>query len=470
MRIRRLCWSAVFLVTPILFGAEPGDTLALGRKALQNDGVATAWRFAQKATSDAPDSPAAHEFAGEVLFRRGELAQAEAEFRRAAELDPNFALAWWGLARVSECSSLHKTAAEDFRRAYTLDPKDPRISRDWAIRLAVEQQAEALEKYSALAARSGNGADLEDLNQRLQFARVVRGRLLNVLASAYKSTVIPLAAFTSEKAHTRSYGLEVNINGSVMNLVLDTGASGVVIPLRAAEKAGVVRLAQATTRGFGDSTKPSSGYRGLAQHLRVGDVEYRDALITVVDRDSIGTADGLIGSDLFGQFLITLDFAARQLRLNPLPGYHPGDNLIQDRTVPVGLESAAQVYRLNHLLLIPTRVNGSHEALFVLDTGAERTLISYDLAAEVSKLSRDNKQHMTGINGQVADLYQTGNLALQFAGFEQRSPGMSSVDTWEQSRRLGTELSGFLGLPVLDLFTLTIDYRDGLVKFERPHP
>jgi hypothetical protein len=47
---------------------------------------------------------------------------------------------------------------------------------------------------------------------------------------------------------------------------------------------------------------------------------------------------------------------------------------------------------------------------------------------------------------------------------------MSSVDTWEQSRRIGTELAGFLGLPVLDLFTLTIDYRDGLVKFERPHP
>src|SRR5579872_4877452 len=197
--IRRLCWSAVFLATPILFGAETGDTLALGRKALQNDGVATAWRLAQKATSDAPDSAAAHEFAGEVLFRRGEFAQAEAEFRLAAQLEPNFALAWWGLARVSECSSLHKTAAEDFRRAYTLDPKDPRISRDWAIRLAVEQQAEALQKYSALAARSGNGADLEDLNQRLQFARVVRGRPLDVLVSAYKSALIPLAAFTTEK-------------------------------------------------------------------------------------------------------------------------------------------------------------------------------------------------------------------------------------------------------------------------------
>ncbi len=316
--------------------------------------------------------------------------------------------------------------------------------------MAVEQQPDALEKYSALATRTGNGADLEDLNQRLQLARVVRGRKLTVLVSPYKSALIPLAAFTSEKTNMRSYGLEVNINGSVMNLMLDTGATGIVIPRRIAEKAGIVRLAQATLRGFGDTPKPSGGYRGLAQHLRIGDVEYRDALVTVVDRDSIGSADGLIGSDLFHDFLITLDFAGRELRLNPLPGYQPGENPIQDRTVPAGLENAARVFRFNNLLLIPARVNGSHEALFVLDTGADRTLVSYDLAAEVSKLSRDNKLRMTGINGQVADMYQTGNLVLQFAGFEQKSLGMSSVDTWEQSRRIGTELSGFLGLPVLD--------------------
>lgn len=470
MSIRRPSWFGVFLATSSLLGAEAGDTLALGRKALRNDGVATAWKLAQQATNDAPDSAAAHEFAGEVLFRRSEFAQAEAEFRRAAQLDADFALAWWGLARVSECSSMYKSAADYFRRAYTLDPKDPRIFRDWAIRLSGQQQAEALEKYSSMAGRNGGDADLEDLQQRLQFARVVRGRALTVLASAYKSTEIPLAAFTSEKTHTRSYGLQVNLNGTLMNLVLDTGAAGVVIPRKAAEKAGVVRLSQASMRGFGDSAKLSGGYRGQAEHLRIGDVEYRDALISVADQDSVGMADGLIGTNVFDEFLVTIDFTGRELRLNPLPGYHPGDHPLQDRTIPPGLEQAARVFRLGHLLLIPTRVNGSPEALFVIDTGADRTLISYDLAAEVSKLSRDPKLRMTGVNGQVTDLYKTGTVLLQFAGFEQKNLGMTSVDTWEQSRRIGTEISGFLGLPVLDLFTLTIDYRDGLVNFERKGP
>jgi hypothetical protein len=67
----------------------------------------------------------------------------------------------------------------------------------------------------------------------------------------------------------------------------------------------------------------------------------------------------------------------------------------------------------------------------------------------------------------VADVYQTGDLFLQFAGFRQKNLGMTAFNMWEQSRRLGTEVSGFFGLPLLNLFTLTIDYRDGLVNFDR---
>ena len=61
-------------------------------------------------------------------------------------------------------------------------------------------------------------------------------------------------------------------------------------------------------------------------------------------------------------------------------------------------------------------------------------------------------------------------MFVQFAGFRQKSPGVTSVDMWPQSRNIGTEVSGFLGLPVLSLFTLTIDYRDGVVNFDRKEP
>ena len=57
----------------------------------------------------------------------------------------------------------------------------------------------------------------------------------------------------------------------------------------------------------------------------MGDVEYRNAPISVADQSLVGIEDGLIGSNVLGDFLITLDFAGGKLRLDPLPDYHPGE-------------------------------------------------------------------------------------------------------------------------------------------------
>jgi len=440
------------------------DTLATGRKALGNDGVATAWRIAQKAIADAPESAAAHEFAGEVRFRRGEFAEADAEFKAAIEWDPRFALAWWGLGRVAECASMHRTAAEDFHRAYELNPNDSRILAGWIARLKGQEQVDALNRYRAMG--SADPKVLEELRQRGELAKALNGREATALASPYNTAEVPLRAFVSGATHMRTFGLEVTVNGKPARLVLDTGAAGIVLSRSAAERVGLMRVTDATVRGIGDNAKLTGGYRAIAERFRIGDVEYSDAVISVADQSFVGIEDGLIGSNVLDEFLITLDFGAGKLRLEPLPGFHPGQEFA-DRAVVPQMESATRVFRFGHLLLLPVRVGNASDRLFVLDTGAASTLISRDLAAAVSNLNRDDKTALRGLNGRVGDVYQTGNLALEFAGFEQKNLGMTAFDTWELSHRLGTEISGFLGLPVLDLFTLTIDYRDGLVKFER---
>jgi len=290
----------------------------------------------------------------------------------------------------------------------------------------------------------------------------------------YAKAEIPLVALTSA-SHSRYFGLEVNLNDTPVRLVVDTGANGFVIPLRVAEKAGVARLAPGFLAGIGSNVKLSGGYRGIANRVRIGGLEFHDAVIDVSNQESIGAADGLIGSDVFAQFLVTLDFKARKLRLQPLPGNRArggsssgsSDDELQDPALTPELRTYSPVFRFGHILLLPTSVSGSRQVLFVIDTGADSSLISYEMAAEVSKIIRDDRNGITGINGRVADIYKTGNLSVEFAGFRQRNLGMTSFDMWEQSRRIGTEISGFLGLPALDLFTLTIDYRDGLVNFDR---
>lgn len=467
MRVEHCCPIALICLASALSAASVDDTLATARKALFNDGVATAWKLSQKALAEAPESAAAHEFAGEVLFRRGEFAPAEGEFQAALKLDPKFALAWWGLARIAACSSMHKTADQYIRRAHELDPRDPRIFGDWAMLLHGQQHIEALERYASVADPGRSADELEELRQHIQLDRALGDRKIMLLASPYEITEIPLAALISDTTHLRAYGLVTDVNGTKLRLVLDTGASGILITRKDAQKAGVVRLADATFRGFGNSARLPAGYRGIAQRLRIGSVEFRDALINVSDQDSVGTADGLIGSNVFADFLVTLDFAAGKLRLSPLPGYRAGDDEPRDRGIAPEMRNFTRVFRFGHLLLIPTRVSGSREVQFAIDTGAAKTLISSALAAEVSKVDRDNRTGINGINGKVADIYQTGDLFLEFAGFRQKNLGMTAFDMWDQSRRLGTEVSGFFGLPLLDLFTLTIDYPDGLVNFDR---
>jgi predicted aspartyl protease len=452
--------------TASAWAQEPVEnTLASGRKALLNEGVSTAWKLSQRALAEAPESAAAHEFAGEVLFRRGEFAQAETEFKQSTKLDPGFARAWWGLARIAACESLDKTADVYLRRAHELAPKDSRIFLDWAMRLKGAEHIDALETYASVTDPNREQQEVEAIRQHVRLDKSLRSRKLTALVSPYEKTEIPLLPFVTSN-RTRTYGVEVDVNGRKLKLVLDTGAGGFVIQRSAAEKAGVEHLVDFSLHGFGDNAKLRSAYTGIAAHVGIGSVAFQDALISVSNQEFVDIEDGLIGTNVFSQFLVTIDFAGKKLLLDPLPGFRPDSEESLDATVPADMQGWTRFYQFGHLLLIPTRVGESREALFVIDTGAARTLISYDMAAEVSKLDRNEKLGLRGINGEVADVYQTGDLYLQFAGFRQKNLGMTSFDMWPQSRGIGVEISGFLGLPVLSRFAITINYRDGVVKFD----
>src|SRR5579871_4792079 len=374
------------------WAGEPADaTLTLARKALRNDGVTTAWKMSQKALAEAPESAAAHEFAGEVLFRRGEFAQSEAEFTRATKLDPKFAKAWWGLARIAACTSMDKTADLYFRRAHDLAPGDPHLFLAWAMRLRGAEHIDALETYISMPDPDRTQDQVDALLQHIRADKALRGRNTTVLTSPYVKTDIPLTPFVTSN-RSRSYSLEVEVNHRTLHLLLDTGAGGIVIQRSSAEKAGVVRMAEASVRGFGDNARLRGGYLGIAERARIGNVEFRDPLIQVADQEFSDIQDGLIGTNVFSQFVVSVDFGAGKLRLDPLPGYDPSTEDSLDASSPPASRTWTRVYQFGHMLLIPVRVGDLREALFVIDTGAVRTLISYDIAAAISKLDRDDKR------------------------------------------------------------------------------
>jgi hypothetical protein len=136
-----------------------------------------------------------------------------------------------------------------------------------------------------------------------------------------------------------------------------------------------------------------------------------------------------------------------------------------DRYIAPEMKAYTPIFRINHMLLIPTKLNGSVTKLFLIDTGAFNNIISPDAAREVTKVSDDPRMHVKGISGSVKNVYTGDELTLAFAGLRQRNQDIVAIDMKGISDGAGTEISGTLGFAMLRFLDLKIDYRDDLVSF-----
>jgi predicted aspartyl protease len=302
-------------------------------------------------------------------------------------------------------------------------------------------------------------------------------------------------------------GLSVKLNDRNVNLLLDTGAGGIIVGREIAEKAGLTRVAALRFGGIGDNGL-QSGYMAVADHIRIGELEFKDCLILVSDSRSVVNGDGLIGSNVFANYLIDIDYPDMRLKLSPLPkrpedavapqslnseGAEQGNTEQQpddeiepastqqkisaitpptpsqppkDRYIAPEMINWTKVFRFGHAMLVPTYVNDSKAMLFELDTGAFRNTLSLRAARQVSgQISSDSTMRIHGLNGAVKDVYESKAI-LRFGRVQLPNLDTVTFDLSKISRQTGTEVSGFLGFAVLRLLEIKLDYRDGLVDFE----
>ena len=66
------------------------------------------------------------------------------------------------------------------------------------------------------------------------------------------------------------------------------------------------------------------GWIGLANSIKIGELEFQNRPVTVMDKRSVADENGLIGADVFSSFLVDIDIPDRKLRLGELPK-RPGD-------------------------------------------------------------------------------------------------------------------------------------------------
>ena len=135
--------------------------------------------------------------------------------------------------------SLYKKAKDKVDKAHELDPNDPDIQRYWIDTLNRNERIKKLEEYLANV-KNDDAKTRENIQHYLDYLKARQQgppRSCKLIGNV-TSTQTNLVPLSRDPVHMRGVGLSVSVNGTKSNLLLDTGASGIVIDRGIAEKSG----------------------------------------------------------------------------------------------------------------------------------------------------------------------------------------------------------------------------------------
>jgi tetratricopeptide (TPR) repeat protein len=498
-------YQAILKTDSKLVPARVGSVRAM----LRQQKIDEAMEEVNKALAQQPNEAPLLAAKGDVLFRRGEMTDAEGSYLAAKKLDPKAVRAYLGLARLYRSYSLYRKAYDQLQTAHEIASDDIEVQRAWLNMLPRKERLAAMEAYLG-GPHPDDEEETKWMTEYLAFLKATADKPVHAcrLVSKVEQTETKLETMYGPDIHRmRGIGLSVRLNDRNVHLLLDTGAGGIMVNHRLAEKAGLTRIAALHFGGIGDKGL-QSGYTAVADHIRIGELEFQDCVVSVSDKGSVADEDGLIGADVLGAYLIDIDLPGMRLKLSPLPKRpedtvapkslnsegeeqanaeqkeesatepttpepktppptaKPARRLPKDRYIAPEMADWTKVFRFGHSILVPTSVNDSKAMLFGLDTGAFSNLLSVRAGRLVAKVNSEERVQIHGLNGKVDKVYSSENATLRFGHFQQSNLGIITLDLSSVSRHTGTEVSGFLGFAMLRQLEVELDYRDGLVDFK----
>jgi len=462
----------------------------LVRTALAENKLTDALSLALKFVGSHADDPNLLDALGEVRFRRGETDEAAKAFNQSMTLDHCNGITFYDIYRYLNLSGMYASAQRRLDFAHSLSPQNPEITARWrnshAVPLTPDQRLARLQQQlddQTLTYPQKNG--IEAAMKRIQSSEKGTCELVAPVTEA-KFPIIPISTVAQPDVMYEA-GLEVQINGRRRRLEIDTGASGLMLTSDVAKAAGLIPELETKTGGMGDEGLAST-FITHVDDIKIGSMRFKNCRVQVLEPGKIAgrlpdDIDGLIGPDVFSDYVVTLDFPERQMRLEPLPP-RPGDSSptvtslatsedaqagmsladsARDRYIAPEMKDWTPVFRSEQSLIFPTYIGKAPVKLFIMDTGASQSLISLDAAREVAQLSGFDAPTSRGMNGEVQKVLVADKVTLGFAGVRQVVSQMTSEDTSSVSRSIGVDISGFIGFPTLRELVISIDYRDNLV-------
>ncbi|HEX3682106.1 MAG TPA: aspartyl protease family protein [Bryobacteraceae bacterium] len=413
-----------------------------------------------------PNSPEVMAARGEFAYYMSDMGEAEKLFRAALKLKDETPRAYYGLYRIFHAASLYRSARILCLKAHELDPDDALLTLAF-LRYAAPARREELEGPF----RAAHPWFYKHFEQSQETASDVKGELngrkIFELEGQRQETTFPIYYLMSSPTHVRGVGVEVSIQGArPVRLVFDTGASGILISQSTVDKLGLNHLGSFEVRGVGDKGARSA-FAAVADTCKIGTLQYKTCMFRVLEGKGrvAGDDDGLIGADFFSDYLIHIDFKKRLLHLTPLPD-RPPNSQGYDRVVGDDEKSFTPVFRYGPHLYVLTKVNGKTWGLFLLDTGSSISNLDSTFARLSTKIRGNEYMRVKGVSGSVKDVFEADKAELQFARFRQSNLGLIAFNLNNAPEHQDFRMAGILGLPVLSMFRLTIDYRNGLVGLD----
>jgi len=426
--------AAVLLAAAVASAAHVRELVAGDR---WQEAVAEARALA--AQGDAAD---AHAALGEALYRAGEIDEAGEVLAPFASDEAAPARAMAQLALVYAAQGRDDDALALMERAAAAAPRDPWVA--FRASGATRTRARAVELLRTyLETGSGDDPDrLEGARGTIRLYEALGERKVWTRSAGPDRCEIPLRPLAGTGG---GYVVEATLaNRKKIRLLLDTGSTGLFVVERAVKKGGLTPLSEETVFAGGGSGRTKSS-RGLLATLSLGPLTFTDALVTTTrdEFDPQGRIHGVLGLNVFSGYRITLDLAKGLMVLEPAAGDATG----------------ASYWDVSGQMLVRASAAPNRSGLFLFDTGAVRSMIARPLALAVPGAEIASAAAVRTYGGDVAGAATVRGVKLGFGDLAGDGRPIHTADLTQRSRLGGVEVSGFLGMDLLDGTTIVVDTR-----------
>lgn len=254
--------------------------------------------------------------------------------------------------------------------------------------------------------------------------------------------------------------VRLSINGSrPLRMLLDTGAPVMVIPDTAlARQLGVKVLGQASVGGAGDQDARQAPIASGIE-IDLGGLKVSGALAVLgIAGDVIPGVDGVVGAAIFQHAAVTMDWDARELRLQVPSTYTP----------PAGADVLALEVKPSRHVYVKGALDpdgrGAEPITLHLDTGARLALNVYASSfPAASRIDTPVRDVIVGWGSRGPSRGNVGRAPFLQLGRTRLENIVAMVP--RQAAVPGDQ--ALLGLPVLRRFRTTIDYSGQRLVLER---